>query len=127
MSLPQQVRDTRELHARTAGGLAAATLVAVDRLPALVIDEERLALAHALEDLPGRRARSGEIKAAGLEVLQQRVDGLLRALLVRADYSRRAALDPPRDVGAANRAGVADDTPGLVRDETARRVERDAG
>src|SRR5207249_3941762 len=59
--------------------------------------------------------------ASLLEIFEQERDRLRRVLLVRADDSRRAALDP----AGAVRLRLADDTTAFVQDRAAVLVEGD--
>src|SRR5271154_2559324 len=96
--------DPRELYARAAGGLAERALVAVDRGPAVVGDELGLALMQQLLDRTGVGGVGlGQALSVGGGVGEDRVDGLLGVLLVRADHAGGAALDPADGVLAGQR------------------------
>src|SRR4051812_48354993 len=116
-----------DLHARPAERLAARALERVDRLPARVDDAAHTAFVE--ERVDGLGGLAGVVRqTAGLDVLEQQLDGLRRVLLVRADDARRPALDParavrPRDVFAV----VGEDAAGVVADRAARLVERNVG
>src|SRR5208283_1354466 len=90
--------DPRQLDSRPAGALAAGALVAVYLRPARVGDEIGLVGAQHALDLGGvgrlRDVHRALAIARGPDVGEDRVDGLLGVLLVRADHARRTALDP---------------------------------
>src|SRR5918995_71389 len=119
--------DLAELDSRSSQRLAALDLGAVDRLPALVGHVVGAALGH--ERVDGIASRAGRLRyAAGLEVLEQAVDGVLGVLLVRAYHSARPAFDPPDPLlpGLVPAAIAGDHPAGLVGDHAAPIVERDA-
>src|SRR5476651_1259784 len=110
------------LHALAALRDAALALVAVDRLPAVVLDEIDAALPQDPFDSFARNAR----EEPRLGVLDQQLDGRCSVLLVRTDHAARAALDPTRAVDAGDAiAVVVDHAPVLVPNCGAMRVERE--
>ena len=87
-----------DLDAGSALGFAERALVGVEAFPALVVDDLDAAILSRVEQLVGVGGRRRQ--ASGDGVLDQEFDGVLGALLVRADDARRTALDPARDVDA---------------------------
>src|SRR5204863_393132 len=81
------------------GFLAGRPLDFVDRRPAGVLDDRHATLCEQHVDRGGGRFRF-RLEATCGGVLQQELDRLGRVLLVRADYARRAALDPAGAVDA---------------------------
>src|SRR5688572_15524089 len=119
----EHLRDPHELDARAAGRSAECALVLVDRLPTAPRDEPGYPRPHPRLVGALRRLRQ---PAAG-EVVEQRRDGVGRALLVRADHARRASLDPADGVLAApGRAVLLAHPAAGVADQAAPLVERDA-
>ena len=77
---------------------------------------------------PGAGSRRRAVRRGG-EVGEDRVDGLLGVLLVRADHAGGAALDPADDVlaGEGGPGGGVDDAAVGVGDHAGALVEGDAG
>ena len=113
--------------------------MAVDRFPAVVGDQVGLALVQ--QDLDGSGVGVGNVcgrtrshardgsRVAGGKVGKDRVDRLLSVLLVRANHSRRSALDPADDVlaGKGKTRGGVEDATAVVGDRAGGFVEGDVG
>ena len=116
-----------ELHPGPALGVAAGGLGRVDGAPAGRVDHIRPAGADQL--VQHGRSRDGVGEQAGVEVVDQPRHGLHGTGFVGADETRRAALDPARDVRTGDGlAGGGVDHPAVpVGDDGRGLVERQAG
>src|ERR1700739_2516515 len=119
----EHLLDVRELDPGPAGRLAQGALVPVDLAPALVGDQIGPALLEHLVDALGVGGIR-VVQQAGVDVPQDRVDRLLRILLVRSDHAGGAALDPADGVLAEAALPIgADHSASLICDHRPALVE----
>src|SRR4029453_8865305 len=119
----EQLVPGTQLYARPTGFLSGRPLDLVDRRPAGVLDDTHAALCEQRVDGGGGRFRL-RLKATCGGVLEQELDRLGRVLLVRADYTRRAALDPAGAVDTRlDAAALVGDRAGLIVEGPARQPD----